>query len=132
MNTESIPLLETKEQTEIKNLIHTFRGTQVMLDSDIAILFNVTTKNLNKAMKRNINRFPEDFCFQLKAKEMHNLRFQNGTAKFLSSKRRYYPYVYTEHGIIALVGVLKTNWYFLKRASVGAKLECRNVIVLDI
>lgn len=80
-----------------------------MLDSDIAELFKVETKNLNKAMKRNIVRFPEDFCFQLKSKEYKNLRFQNGTANNLSSKRRYYPYVYTEQGIITLAGVLKSD-----------------------
>ena len=65
MNTESISLLETKEQTEIKDLIYTFRGKQVMLDSDIAVLFNVETRKLNQQVRRNLNRFPEDFCFQL-------------------------------------------------------------------
>lgn len=93
MNTESISLLETKEQTEIKDLIYTFRGKQVMLDSDIAVLFNVETKNLNKQMKRNINRFPDDFCFQLNSNEFKNLRFQNATSSY--GGRRYLPYVYT-------------------------------------
>ena len=102
-------LIDTKEETEIKDLIHEFRGKQVMLDSDIAKLFEVETKNLNKAMNRNINRFPEDFCFKLNSSEFNNLRCQNGTAKSLSSKRRYYPYVYTEQGIIALAGVLRSD-----------------------
>ena len=70
-----------KYKTEnIKNLIHTIRGKQVMLDSDVAMLYQYTTKNINKAMKRNINRFPEDFCFQLTEKEVENLRFQIGTS----------------------------------------------------
>lgn len=70
-----------KYETEnIKNLIYTIRGKQVMLDSDVAMLYQYTTKSINKAMKRNINRFPEDFCFQLTEKEVENLRFQFGTS----------------------------------------------------
>ena len=102
-------LLDTKEETEIKDLIHEFRGKQVMLDSDIATLFEVEVKQLNRQMKRNINRFPEDFCFQLSNKETKDLRCQNVTTNLLSSKRRYYPYVYTEQGIIALAGVLRSD-----------------------
>ena len=109
MNTESIPLLETKEETEIKDLIYTFRGKQVMLDSDIAVLFKVETRNLNKAMNRNRNRFPEDFCFQLNSKEFKDLKFQNGTSKNTQGGRRKLPFVYTEHGIIALASVLKSD-----------------------
>lgn len=107
MNTESIPLLETKEQTEIKDLIYTFRGKQVILDSDLAVLFNVETKRLIQQTKRNINRFPEDFCFQLNSKEFRNLRLQNVSSSY--GGRRYLPYVYTEHGIIALASVLKSD-----------------------
>ena len=102
-------LLDTKEETEIKDLIHEFRGKQVMLDSDIARLFEVETYQLNRQMKRNINRFPDDFCFKLNSKEIKNLRCQNVGANLLSSKRRYYPHVYTEQGIIALAGVLKSE-----------------------
>lgn len=80
-----------------------------MLDSDIAFFFDVTISAMNRQMKRNIERFPEDFCFQLSNKEIDDLRCQNGTTKFLSSKRRYNPYVYTEEGIIALAGVLKND-----------------------
>lgn len=107
MNTESISLLETKEQTEIKDLIYTFRGKQVMLDSDLAVLFNVETKRLIQQTKRNINRFPEDFCFQLNSEEFRNLRLQNVSSSY--GGRRYLPYVYTEHGIIALASVLKSD-----------------------
>ena len=103
----------TKYETEnIKNLIYTIRGKQVMLDSDVAMLYQYTTKNINKAMKRNINRFPKDFCFQLTEKEVENLRFQFGTSSLNKENyggRRYLPYVYTEQGISMLAGVLKNE-----------------------
>ena len=72
--------VEKYETDNIKNLIYTIRGKQVMLDSDVAMLYHYETKNINKAMKRNIERFPEDFCFQLTEKEVENLRFQFGTS----------------------------------------------------
>ena len=78
-----------------------------MLDSDIADFFGIETKYLNKQMKRNIARFPDDFCFQLNSNEFNNLRFQNATSN--RGGRRYFPYVYTEHGILALSGVLKNE-----------------------
>lgn len=104
---EEIMNLENKGEKKIKELIHEVRGKHVMLDSDIAALFNIETKSLNKQMKRNINRFPEDFCFQLNSFEFKNLRFQNATSRY--GGRRYMPYVYTEQGIIALAGVLKSE-----------------------
>ena len=107
MDKELIPILDKKEESDIKNLIHTFRGKQVMLDSDIAVLFKVETKRLIQQTKRNINRFPEDFCFQLNSKEFRNLRLQNVSSSY--GGRRYLPYVYTEHGIIALASVLKSD-----------------------
>ena len=98
---------------EIQNLIYTIRGKQVMLDSDVAMLYNYETKNINKAMKRNIERFPKDFCFQLTEDEFKNLRFQFGTLnkKVNNGKvtRKYLPYVYTEQGISMLAGVLKND-----------------------
>ena len=66
---------------DIKSLIYTIRGKQVMLDSDVAMLYHYETKNINKAMKRNIERFPEDFSFQLTEKELESLRFQFGTSR---------------------------------------------------
>ena len=100
-------------QTEnIKNLIYTIRGKQVMLDSDVARLYHYETKNINKAMKRNIERFPEDFCFQLTKKEIENLKFQIGTSSLEKENyggRRYLPYAYTEQGISMLAGVLKND-----------------------
>ncbi len=98
---------------EIKNLIYTIRGKQVMLDSDVAMLYHYETKNVNKAVKRNIDRFPEDFCFQLTKDEMDKMWFQNGTTskgennKYRSEK--YLPYAFTEQGIAMLSGVLKND-----------------------
>ena len=110
MTTALTELLDTKEEVEIKDLIHEFRGKHVMLDSDIADLFEVETKRLNEQMKRNVTRFPKDFCFQLTSKETTMLlRSQNATSNLVSSKRRYNPFVYTEHGIIALAGVLRSD-----------------------
>ena len=107
---ESI-VMEYKTE-DIKNLIYTVRGKQVMLDSDVANLYHYETKNINKAMKRNIDRFPEDFCFKLTELEAENLRFQIGTSSFEKENyggRRYLPYVYTEQGISMLAGVLKNE-----------------------
>ena len=76
------------------------------------MLYQYTTKNINKAMKRNIDRFPKDFCFQLTESEIENLRFQNGTSSLEKESyggRRYLPYVYTEQGISMLAGVLKNE-----------------------
>ena len=95
------------ENKNIEECIYNIRGQQVMLDSDVAYFFDVTVSSLNRQMKRNLERFPEDFCFQLSDKETNNLRCQNGTTSTVSSKRRYNPYVYTEEGIITLAGVLK-------------------------
>ena len=101
---------------EIKNLIYTVREKQVMLDSDVAMLYQYETKNINKAVKRNIERFPEDFCFQLTESEFQILRFQIGTSNQSEKMnyetrggRRYLPYVFTEQGIAMLAGVLKNK-----------------------
>ena len=97
----------TIDNKNIEECIYNIRGQQVMIDSDVAFFFGVETKNLNKQMKRNIDRFPEDFCFQLNSKEFKNLRFQNVTSNY--GGRRYLPYVYTEEGVIALSGVIKSE-----------------------
>ena len=80
-----------------------------MLDSDIAYFFGVETRHLNWQMKRNIERFPEDFCFKLNSKEFKNLRFQNVTFNYAVGSRKYIPYVYTDEGAIALSGVIKSE-----------------------
>lgn len=95
--------------TEIKNLIYTIRGKQVMLDSDLASLYQVETKNLNRAVKRNMERFPESFCFQLTDEEAEFLRFQIGTSNVGRGGRRYLPYVFGEPGIAMLSAVLRSD-----------------------
>ncbi len=109
MEKELIPILEKKEESKIKDLIHTFRGKQVMLDSDIADCFNVRTSRLNEQMKRNKNRFPDDFCFKLNSNEFICLKSQNEISKSGRGGKHKLPYVYTEQGIIALAGVLKSE-----------------------
>ena len=94
---------------EIKRRIFTIRGKQVMLDSDLAELYQVETKNLNKASNRNVERFPEDFRFKLTKEEFENLRFQTGTSSESYGGRRYMPYVYTEQGISMLASVLRSK-----------------------
>ena len=103
---EEIVILDINDENKIKELIHEFRGKQVMLDSDIAQCFNVPTSRLNEQMKRNKDRFPEDFCFQLNSNEFRNLTSQNAISSY--GGRRHLPYVYTEQGIIALAGVLRS------------------------
>ncbi|NHZ85911.1 MAG: ORF6N domain-containing protein [Planctomycetia bacterium] len=96
------------EPENIQNLIYTIRGVQVMLDSDLAILYGVETKNINRAVKRNIDRFPDEFVFQLSKEEWDNLRFQFGTSSDHGG-RRTFPYVFTEQGFAMLSAVLKSE-----------------------
>jgi len=91
----------------IATKIFVIRGKRVMLDKDLAKLYEVKTKNLNKAVKRNIERFPEDFMFQLTNEEIENLRFQFGTSK--RGGRRYLPYVFTQEGVAMLSSVLNSS-----------------------
>mgnify|MGYP002627248493 CR=1 FL=1 len=112
MNGDTLPSpLDLSTEKNIGNCIYNIRGLQVMLDSDVATFFDVEVKRLNEQMKRNIDRFPEDFCFQLNDDEWRLvLRSQNATSNSVSSKRRYNPYVYTEQGIMALSGVIKNEF----------------------
>lgn len=115
---------------EIKNLIYTIRGKQVMLDSDLAFLYQVETKNLNKAVKRNIERFPVSFCFQLTEEEVQNLRFQSGTSSVSYGGRRYLPYVFTEQGIAMASAILRSD--IAVKASVEimeAFVEMRRILI---
>jgi len=79
-----------------------------MLDADLAELYGVETKILNKAVKRHLDRFPEDFMFQLTAQETENLRFQIGTSRAGHGGRRYLPYAFTEQGVAMLSGLLNS------------------------
>lgn len=90
----------------IETSIISIRGLNVMLDSDLAALYGVETFNLNKAVKRNIERFPADFMFQLTESEFANLRFQNGISSH--GGRRHLPFVFTEHGVAMLSSVLRS------------------------
>ena len=99
------------DNKEIQNLIYTIRDKQVMIDSDLAILYQVETKYLNRQRTRNADRFSEDFCFQLTKEEYEFLRCQNVTSKKESGSggRRYMLYVFTEQGIAMLSAVLKSD-----------------------
>lgn len=94
--------------SKIEKMIYVVRGAKVMLDSDLAELYGIETKNLNKAVKRNLSRFPEDFIFKLDSSELASLRFQNGTANW-DYKRRFNPYVFTENGVAMLSGILNSE-----------------------
>jgi len=93
----------------ISQKIFFVRGARVMLDADLARLYGVATKNLNKAVKRNTSRFPSDFMFQLSPKELHSLGFQSGTSKPGRGGRRYVPYAFTEQGVAMLSSVLRSS-----------------------
>lgn len=103
--------LASANEAAIRNLIYTARGTQVMLDSDLAMLYQVETGALNRAAKRNEDRFPEDFRFQLARCEYDDLMCQIGTSSFTGEHggRRKLPFVYTEQGVAMLVGVLRSD-----------------------
>ncbi len=94
----------------IQNLIYEVRGVKVMLDKDLAELYHVTTGNLNKAVKRNIRRFPSDFMFQLTKEEWDSLRFQIGILEVGRGKyTKFLPYAFTEQGLAMLSGVLNSD-----------------------
>ena len=91
----------------IEKKIYFIRGKKIMLDKDLAELYEVETKVLNQAVRRNIYRFPEDFMFQLTNKEFENLRSQNVTSRW--GGRRYAPFAFTEQGIAMLSSVLRSE-----------------------
>jgi len=97
------------ELASIQNIIYEIRGQKVMLDSDLAQLYEIETKVLNRAVKRNIDRFPEFFMFQLTENEFNTLRCQIGTSKERKGGRRYLPFVFTEHGVLMLSSVLNSK-----------------------
>jgi len=93
----------------IKDLIYEIRGQKVMLDSDLAKLYEVEVKVLNQAVKRNIKCFPDDFMFQLTQDEWNNLRSQIVTSSYNHGGNRYLPYAFTEQGVAMLATVLKSQ-----------------------
>jgi len=128
-------------------MIYKIRGYQVMLDADLAQMYQVETKVLNQAVKRNIDRFPPEFMFQLTQAEYDNLRSQIATSKakddslrsqFVTSKkgkggRRYLPFAFTEHGVIMLSSVLNSKIANrINIAVVKAFIEMRRYITKPI
>lgn len=109
------------EVIKVQNLIYEIRGHKVMLDSDLAVLYGIATHRLNEAVKRNIERFPVDFMFQLTKEEYEilisqfaisnkqDLIFQNGISKTKRGGRRFMPYVFTEQGVAMLSSVLNSK-----------------------
>jgi len=102
-----------KDDKKIEDMIYEVRGMQVIMDSDLAKLYECKngTKDINKAVSRNFDRFPDDFYFQLNKEEYKEiLRFQNGTLKSNHGQhRKYLPHVFTEQGVAMLSSVLKTE-----------------------
>ena len=107
----------TRKIDNVESAIYLIRGHRVMLDSDLAAIYQVTTRRLNEQLRRNRKRFPEDFAFQLTAEEFRNLKSQIATSslrsQFVSSSshggKRKLPWVFTEHGAIMLASVLNSN-----------------------
>ena len=90
------------------NKIYLVREHKIMLDSDLSELYQIETKRLNEQVKRNQDRFPKDFMFQLTKEEWHNLKSQNATTRRWGG-RRSLPYVFTEHGVLMLSSVLNSD-----------------------
>jgi hypothetical protein len=123
------------EVLDIQRRIYTIRGVQVMLDSDLAVLYEVETRAINQAVKRNLERFPDLFCFQLTQSEFESLRSQIVTletellrsqivtSKSTSGGRRYLPFVFTEQGVAMLSAVLKSE------TAVKMSIEIMNAFV---
>lgn len=91
----------------IENKIYFIRNQKVMLDFDLAILYQVETKRINEQVKRNLSKFPEHFMFQLNINEYENLKSQNATSSWGGSRKL--PYAFTEHGILQLSNVVKSE-----------------------
>jgi hypothetical protein len=102
--------IEKLDEDLIRGRIYSIRGFQVMLDRDLAELYGVGTKILNKAVKRNSARFPENFCFKLTPDELESLRFHFGTIENGRGRHsKYLPYVFTEQGVAMLAGILTSE-----------------------
>ncbi len=98
-----------EKKINIENMIYEVRGKQVMLDSDLAMLYQTETGALNRQVKRNLSRFPIDFCFQLSKEEYNNLKCQFGISNQIHGGRRTLPYAFTENGVSMLSAVLHTD-----------------------
>ncbi len=132
---ENFEVLSSASVQTLKRIIYTIRGFQVMLDSDLAALYKVETKAFNQAVKRNIERFPESFRFQLTTEEYQNLRSQfvtssgEGAGDGQHGGRRYLPYVFTEQGVAMLSSVLHSEFAIQTSIKImNAFVEMRHVI----
>jgi len=101
----------------IENSIYDIRGQKVILDRDLAKLYGVTTGNFNKAVKRNIERFPEEFMFQLTKEELKNWIFQYGRSNSEKMGMRKFPYVFTEYGVLMAANILRSD------TAIGVSIE---------
>ncbi len=128
----------------IQNRIYEIRGERVMLDRDLAALYDVDVKVLNQAVKRNIRRFPKDFMFQLTKEEFEDLRFQIETSENSDFSRsqivtlktgrgsnvKYLPYTFTEQGVAMLSGILNSNKAIaMNIAIMRAFVEIRKILI---
>jgi hypothetical protein len=95
--------------SKIENMIYLIRGQKVMVDSDLADLYQVETKALNQAVRRNLDRFPKDFMFQLTSEEYRTLKSQSVTSKVGRGGKQKLPLVFTENGLAMLSGILSSN-----------------------
>ncbi len=115
MHQNRLPTILTNNDMEqnlepIRSKIYEIRGQRVMLDRDLAALYGVTTGNLNKAVKRNIRRFPPDFMFQLTKEEWDSLRFQIGILEVGRGQyTKFLPHAFTEQGLAMLSGILNSD-----------------------
>lgn len=100
--------LQIIDQKDIRSKIYLIRDMQIMLDFDLATLYNVSTRVINQYVKRNSNRFPDEFCFKLTTSEYEILRSQFVISS-LYGGRRYFPYAFTEQGVAMLSAVLKSD-----------------------
>lgn len=98
-----------EENNLIQHKIYDVRGEMVMLDFDLAFLYEVDTRSLNQAVKRNIIRFPGDFMFRLSTKEWENMISQNVISSAGTRKKNAAPFAFTEHGVAMLSGILKSE-----------------------
>jgi hypothetical protein len=103
---------------QIQNMIYIIRGQKVMLDSDLATLYGVETKSLNRQVRRNLIRFPEDFMFQLTKEEYESLKCQIGTSKVGRGGKQKQPLVFTENGVAMLSSVLRSEHAALVNISI--------------
>lgn len=130
MTQKDLTIIELTEEN-IESMIYEIRGQRVMLDFDLARIYGYTTRDFNNQVRHNIERFDNDFMFELTEDEVKNiLRLKKSTANQLSSKRRYNPYVFTEKGIYMLMTVLRGELAIKQSKALIRLFEKMNVIII--